>query len=73
MLDYENHKGVPFDKLAEEKFYGPIAIRLLKHGFLDFFITNEKISDLLSIENNKLNIHRSKSGERKATSIEPVG
>ena len=37
-LDYENHKGVPFDKLAKEKFYGPIAIKLLKHGFVDFFI-----------------------------------
>ena len=37
-LDYENHKGVPFDKLAEQKFYGPIAIKLLKHGFVDFFI-----------------------------------
>ena len=37
-LDYENHKGVPFDKLAKENFYGPIAIKLLKHGFVDFFI-----------------------------------
>ena len=37
-LDYENHKGVPFDKLVKENFYGPIPIKLLKHGFVDFFI-----------------------------------